>query len=153
MAEKTLFQKIADRELPAEILFEDDRCIAIRDINPVAPTHVLVIPREPVAGVQDLEDEHAALAGHLLVVARRLAEQAGLDGGYRLVLNVGDDAGQTVPHLHLHVLGGRRMAWPPGLGWGMGDGGRRACPEALRGGRRTECGGGGEGGRNGTADC
>ena len=114
VAEKTLFQKIADRELPAEILFEDDRCFAIRDINPVAPTHILVVPREPVAGVQDLEEQHAALAGHLLVVARRLAEEAGLAGGYRLVLNVGDDAGQTVPHLHLHVLGGRRMAWPPG---------------------------------------
>ncbi len=114
MADKTLFQRIADRDLPAEILYEDDRCIAIRDINPAAPTHLLVIPREPVAGVQELEDEHEALAGHLLVVARRLAEGAGLAGGYRLVINVGDDAGQTVPHLHVHVLGGRRMGWPPG---------------------------------------
>ena len=80
----------------------------------MAPTHLLVVPREPIAGVQELEEGDASLAGHLLVVARRLAEEAGLNGGYRLVMNVGDDAGQTVPHLHVHVLGGRRMGWPPG---------------------------------------
>jgi histidine triad (HIT) family protein len=114
VSDKTLFQKIADREIPADLLFEDDRCVAFRDINPIAPVHVLVVPRKPIAGIQDLGDTDADLAGHLLVVARRLAEEAGLKGGYRLVLNVGDDAGQTVPHLHLHLLGGRPMAWPPG---------------------------------------
>jgi len=114
VAEKTLFEKIADRELPADIVYEDERCIAIRDINPVAPTHVLIVPRTPVAGVQELEDADEAMVGHLLVVARRLAEEAGLVGGYRLVVNAGVDAGQTLPHLHVHLLGGRHLAWPPG---------------------------------------
>jgi histidine triad (HIT) family protein len=111
---KTLFQRIADREIPAELVFEDDQCIAFRDINPVAPTHVLVVPRKPIAGVQDVEAGDEELVGHLFVVARRLAEEARLSGGYRLVLNVGADAGQTVPHLHVHLIGGRRMSWPPG---------------------------------------
>jgi histidine triad (HIT) family protein len=111
---KTLFQRIADREIPSTIVFEDDRCIAIRDINPVAPTHILVVPRRPIVGVQDVAAGDEELIGHLFVVARQLAEEAGLAGGYRLVLNVGDDAGQTVPHLHVHLIGGRRMAWPPG---------------------------------------
>ncbi len=114
MAEKTLFQKIADRELPAELLHEDDRCVAFRDLHPGAPTHFLVVPREPIPGVDHVEARHEALVGHLFVVARRLAEREGLAGGYRLVFNVGADAGQSVPHLHLHVLGGRTLAWPPG---------------------------------------
>jgi histidine triad (HIT) family protein len=114
VSDKTLFQKIADREIPADLVYEDDHCVAFRDINPMAPTHLLVVPRDPIAGVQELGEDDAALAGHLLVVARRLAEEAGLAGGYRLVMNAGDDAGQTVAHLHVHVLGGRRMTWPPG---------------------------------------
>lgn len=114
MADKTLFEKIIDREIPADIVHEDDRCIAFRDINPQAPTHILVVPRKPIPGLDHLEDDDAALVGHLFVVARQLAEQDGLSGGYRTVFNCGDDAGQTVPHLHLHLLGGRSMTWPPG---------------------------------------
>jgi histidine triad (HIT) family protein len=114
VAEKTLFEKIADREVPADLVYEDDRCVAFRDLHPGAPTHLLVVPRKPIPGLQALEAEDAALVGHLFVVARRLAEEAGLAGGYRTVFNVGDDAGQTVPHLHLHVLGGRKLGWPPG---------------------------------------
>ena len=124
MPEKTLFQKIADGEIPAEIVHEDDRCVAFRDINPAAPTHVLVVPRKPIPSPAAVEPEDAALVGHLFVVARKVAEQEGLapteedpttgEGGYRLVFNCGPDAGQSVPHLHLHVLGGRDLSWPPG---------------------------------------
>lgn len=111
---KTLFQKIADREIPAELLYEDDRAIAFRDINPQAPTHILVVPRKPIPSVADIGEEDAALVGHLFVVARQLAEREGLESGYRLVFNVGPHAGQSVDHLHLHLLGGRPMHWPPG---------------------------------------
>lgn len=114
MAGKTLFQKIADREIPATLVHEDDRCIAFRDIDPKAPTHLLVVPRKPIPSLDDLEEEDAALVGHLFVVARRLAEAEGLTGGYRTVFNCGPDAGQSVDHLHLHVLGGRALSWPPG---------------------------------------
>lgn len=114
MADKTLFQKIADREIPAALVHEDDRCVAFRDINPQAPVHLLIVPRKPIPGLDHLEDEDAALVGHLFVVARRLAEQEGLTGGYRTVFNTGADAGQTVSHLHLHLLGGRPLLWPPG---------------------------------------
>ena len=114
MAEKTLFQKIADREIPADIVYEDDRCLAFRDINPQAPTHVLIVPRKPIPGIDRLTDADADLAGHLLVVARTLAAREKLDGGYRLVFNCGPDAGQSVDHIHLHLLGGRPLAWPPG---------------------------------------
>ena len=114
MAEKTLFQKIADREIPADILFEDDKCFAIRDIHPQAPTHILIIPRKPIRGVDQIEDADAALVGYLFVVARHLAEKETLHKGYRLVFNNGPAAGQSVDHLHLHLLGGRDMQWPPG---------------------------------------
>jgi histidine triad (HIT) family protein len=110
---KTLFQKIADREIPADVVYEDDRCIALRDINPQAPTHVLVVPRKPIARPSDIGPDDEALVGHLFVVAREVARQEGLES-YRLVMNDGEDAGQSVFHIHLHVLGGRKMTWPPG---------------------------------------
>ena len=114
MAEKTLFQKIADGEIPATIVYEDDDCLAFRDINPVAPVHVLVVPRKPIPGTDDVEPEDEPLVGHLVTVARTVAEQEGLDNGYRLVVNCGADGQQTVPHLHVHLIGGRAMSWPPG---------------------------------------
>ena len=114
MTEKTVFKKIIDREMPADIIYEDERCLAFRDINPAAPTHVLVIPKQEIPSLDDLREEHAALVGHLVLVARRLANELKLEGGYRLVTNCGADAGQSVDHLHFHLLGGREMSWPPG---------------------------------------
>ena len=114
MADKTLFQKIADREIPATLVHEDDQCVAFRDIDPKAPTHILIVPRRPIPSLDDLDDSDAALVGHLVVVAARIAQQEGLTGGYRTVFNCGPDAGQSVDHIHLHLLGGRRMTWPPG---------------------------------------
>jgi histidine triad (HIT) family protein len=114
-AEMTIFQKIIDREVPADIVHEDDLCLAFRDIAPVAPVHVLVIPKRPLARVSDAEAADGALLGHLLLVARKVAEEQGIASrGYRLVINNGDDGGQSVEHIHVHILGGRRMAWPPG---------------------------------------
>lgn len=110
---KTLFQKIADREIPAEIVYEDDRAVAFRDINPQAPTHVLVVPRKPITRADEIEEEDEALVGHLFVVAKNVAEKEGLSD-YRLVMNNGEGAGQSVFHIHLHLLGGRAMQWPPG---------------------------------------
>ncbi len=114
MPEKTLFQKIADREIPADLVHEDARCVAFRDLHPQAPTHLLIVPRKPIPSLAALEDDDADLIGHLFVVARRLAEQEGLDGGFRTVFNAGPDGGQSVDHLHLHLLGGRKLTWPPG---------------------------------------
>ena len=113
MAEKTIFQKIADREIPADIIYEDDQCLCFRDIAPQAPVHVLVIPREPIPSLREASDQHAALLGHLLLVAAKVAKQEGLDD-WRTVINSGAGAGQTVFHLHVHVIGGRELAWPPG---------------------------------------
>jgi histidine triad (HIT) family protein len=114
MPEKTLFQKIADREIPATLVYEDDRCVAFRDIHPQAPTHILIIPRQPIPSLDDLTAADGPLVGHLLVVAKQVALQEGLSNGYRMVVNCGADGQQTVPHLHLHLLGGRPMHWPPG---------------------------------------
>ena len=114
MSDKTLFQRIADREIPADIVYEDDQCLAFRDINPQAPTHILVVPLKPIPTLNDLTPEDERLVGHLFVVAQKLAKQEGLTKGYRTVFNCGDDAGQTVYHIHLHLLGGRSLAWPPG---------------------------------------
>ncbi len=114
MAAKTIFKRILDKEIPADVVFEDDRCIAIRDINPQAPAHVLVIPRQEIASLVEAADADAPLLGHLLLVAARLARQLGLTNGYRTVINCGRDGGQSVDHLHVHLLGGRPMAWPPG---------------------------------------
>lgn len=114
MSEKTIFQKIIDREVDADIVHEDDRCVAFRDINPQAPTHILIVPRTPIPSLDDLTEEDEELVGHLFVVARELAQEEGLDNGYRTVINCGEDGGQSVYHLHLHLLGGRRLDWPPG---------------------------------------
>lgn len=111
---KTLFQKIMDREEPGDILYEDDQCVALRDINPQAPTHVLIVPRKPIATLDDLVEEDECLIGHLLLVAQKVAAGEELRNGYRTVFNNGSDAQQTVAHIHLHLIGGRRMSWPPG---------------------------------------
>ncbi len=114
MSDKTLFQRIADGEIPGDFVYQDDQCFAIRDINPVAPTHILVIPRKPIPSIDDLEAEDASLVGHLFVVAKQIAAEEGLQDGYRLVFNCGTHGQQTVRHIHLHVIGGRQMKWPPG---------------------------------------
>ncbi len=111
---ETLFSKIIHREIPADIVYEDDLAIAFKDINPQAPVHILVIPKKPIPQLAAAESEDHALMGHLLLTAKRVAQQAGLENGYRLVINNGSDGGQTVDHLHLHILGGRPMKWPPG---------------------------------------
>jgi histidine triad (HIT) family protein len=111
---ETIFSKIIRREVPADIVYEDDLTIAFRDINPQAPVHILVIPKKPIPQLSDAESEDHALMGHLLLTAKRVAKAIGLDNGYRLVINNGADGGQTVHHLHLHILGGRPMKWPPG---------------------------------------
>jgi histidine triad (HIT) family protein len=110
----TIFQRIIDREIPADIVYEDDRCLAFRDVNPQAPVHVLVIPKRAIRSLAEISDADEPLVGHLFNVARQIAKQEGLDGGFRVVANSGPDAGQSVDHLHIHVLGGRGMTWPPG---------------------------------------
>ncbi len=114
MTGKTLFQKIIDREIPATIVYEDEHCAAFRDVNPQAPTHVLLVPKKPIASLDDAEPADAALLGHLMTTIRRIAADLGLESGYRTVVNCGPDGGQTVDHLHIHLLGGRRLTWPPG---------------------------------------
>ncbi len=114
MTTDNLFQKIIDRKIPADIVYEDDRSLAFRDINPQAPVHVLIIPKKVIPTHADLTESDKELLGHLHLVATKLAAQLGLTDGYRLVLNCKELAGQTVPHLHLHLLGGRPMRWPPG---------------------------------------
>ena len=114
MQNKTIFKRILDREIPADIIHEDDLCIAFRDVNPQAPTHVLIIPRKEIPSLAELSNEDQSLVGHLLLTAKRLAAQLGLSDGYRTVINCGRDGGQTVDHLHVHLLGGRRLTWPPG---------------------------------------
>lgn len=111
---KTLFEKIIDRELPATIVYEDDRCVAIRDINPGAPLHLLLIPRKPIAKLADASAEDQALLGHLMLTAPKLAQEQGFGEAFRLVVNNGAEAGQSVFHLHVHILAGRPMKWPPG---------------------------------------
>ena len=111
---ETIFSKIIRKEVPADIVYEDDLTLAFRDIAPQAPVHILVIPKKPIPQLDDAESEDHALMGHLLLTAKRVAQQVGLDNGYRIVINNGSDGGQTVHHLHLHILGGRHMRWPPG---------------------------------------
>jgi histidine triad (HIT) family protein len=113
-SEKTLFQRIIDKEIPADIVHEDDLCLAFRDISPQAPTHVLVIPKQAIPSLDDAKEDDAPLLGHLMIVARKVAEQECLTNGYRAVMNCGPDGGQSVDHLHVHVLGGRKLNWPPG---------------------------------------
>ena len=112
---KTIFEKIIDREIPADIVYENEHCLAFHDIQPQAPVHVLVIPKRRIENVANLTDADQALAGKLLLAARDVARKLDLvDQGYRVVANCGIDGGQSVDHLHLHVLGGRQMKWPPG---------------------------------------
>jgi histidine triad (HIT) family protein len=113
-ASETLFTKIIRREIPADIVYEDDLALAFRDINPQAPVHILVIPKHPIPKLADAQPEDQSLLGHLLLTVKIIAAQEGLDNGYRVVINTGNDGGQTVYHLHLHILGGRAMKWPPG---------------------------------------
>jgi histidine triad (HIT) family protein len=114
MLKDNIFQKIIDRQIPAKIVYEDDQCLAFHDVNPQAPVHVLLIPRKAIATHAEVTEADRELLGHLHLVAAKLAQQLGLHDGYRLVLNCKERAGQTVPHLHLHLLGGRDMHWPPG---------------------------------------
>ena len=111
----TLFERIINREVPAQIIHEDDQCVAIRDINPQAPVHVLVIPKKPISRLGEAGAGDAGVLGHLLLVAAAIAKREGIEeSGYRVVLNHGRHAGESVPHLHVHLLGGRQMKWPPG---------------------------------------
>lgn len=110
----TIFGKIIRREIPADIVYEDDQCLAFRDINPQAPVHVLLIPKKEINQVGNAKAEDQALLGHLVLTAGRIARQLGVGDAFRLVVNNGADAGQTVFHLHLHILGGRTLRWPPG---------------------------------------
>jgi histidine triad (HIT) family protein len=111
----TLFTKIIHREIPAQIIYEDDRCLAFHDINPQAPVHVLVIPKKEIVRLDQATPEDESLLGHLLTTAAMLTKELGIaDRGFRLVINNGSDAGESVPHLHVHLLGGRSLAWPPG---------------------------------------
>ena len=114
MAEKTIFKRIIDGEIPAKIVYQDDRCLAFHDIAPQAPTHVIVIPKQEIASLAQVVPEDAALMGHLIVVIGELARTLKLDEGYRVIANCGPYAGQSVDHLHFHILGGRPMSWPPG---------------------------------------
>ena len=111
---ETIFSKIIRKEIPADIVYEDDLALAFRDIAPQAPVHILVIPKKALPQLADAEPDDHALMGHLLLTVKRVAQQEGLEKGYRVVINNGSDGGQTVDHLHLHILGGRQMEWPPG---------------------------------------
>lgn len=110
----TIFGKIIRREIPADIVYEDDLCLAFRDVNPQAPTHVLVIPKKEIARLADAQPEDQALIGHLLLAANTIARELGIEDAYRVVVNNGAGAGQSVFHLHLHILAGRPLRWPPG---------------------------------------
>lgn len=114
MAEKTIFKKIIDKEIPADIVYEDELCLAFRDVNPQAPVHILLIPKKEIPSTDHLTADDATLLGHLYGVLRKLAREQGLEDGYRVVTNCGPAGGQTVYHLHFHLLGGRPMLWPPG---------------------------------------
>jgi len=110
----TIFEKIIAREIPADILHEDEHCIAIRDIDPQAPTHFLVIPKQLIPRIGEAGQEDQTVLGHLLLVVGKIARAEDLEKGFRVVINNGSEGGETVPHLHIHVLGGRQMSWPPG---------------------------------------
>ncbi len=111
----TLFEKIIARQIPADIVYEDDLVVAFRDIKPHAPVHVLIVPKKPIVRIADAKAEDGQMLGHLILKAAEVAAKLGLKTtGYRLVINNGPDAGESVPHLHVHILGGRALAWPPG---------------------------------------
>jgi histidine triad (HIT) family protein len=111
----TIFKKIIDKEIPADIVYEDDLCLAFKDIDPKAPTHILIIPKKEIPSMAEASQDDEGLLGHLLVTASRIAKDQGIsDSGYRLVANTNNQGGQEVYHLHIHLLGGRQMTWPPG---------------------------------------
>lgn len=115
MSEKTLFEKIRDREIPASFVHEDEHCIAFRDIAPQAPVHILVVPRKPIPRVAEADPSDQAVLGHLLLTAAAIAKKEGFaESGFRIVINNGPDGGEAVPHLHVHLLAGRPLTWPPG---------------------------------------
>ncbi|MEM8611960.1 MAG: histidine triad nucleotide-binding protein [Cyanobacteria bacterium P01_H01_bin.105] len=114
MSEDTIFGKIIRKEIPADIVYEDDLCLAFRDINAQAPTHILVIPKKHIPRLADAATEDKELLGHMLLTVKSIAETEGLSNGYRVVINTDQDGGQTVFHLHIHLLGGRSLSWPPG---------------------------------------
>jgi histidine triad (HIT) family protein len=114
MLADNIFLKIVEKKIPARIVHEDEQCLAFHDVNPQSPVHVLIIPRKVIPTHADIKPEDRELLGHLHLVAAKLADQLGIGDGYRLVLNCKERAGQTVPHLHLHLLGGRDLTWPPG---------------------------------------
>ena len=111
----TIFKKIIDKEIPADIVYEDDLCLAFKDIDPIAPTHILIIPKKEIPSMAEASQDDEGLLGHLLITASRIAKDQGIsDSGYRLVANTNNQGGQEVYHLHIHLLGGRQMIWPPG---------------------------------------
>ena len=112
--QRTIFQKIADGDIPGEVVYRDDQCFALRDINPQAPTHILIIPVKAIPSLDDIAPGDETTVGHLFTVAKKLAADEGLRDGYRTVFNCGPAAGQSVDHIHLHLIGGRKMGWPPG---------------------------------------
>lgn len=114
MSNDTIFGKIIRKEIPADIVYEDDLCLAFRDITPQAPTHILVIPKKPISKLAEVEAEDKELLGHMLLTVKQIAQKESLTNGYRVVINTDQDGGQTVFHLHMHLLGGRSLTWPPG---------------------------------------
>jgi histidine triad (HIT) family protein len=114
MAEKTIFQRIISREIPSTSVYEDDVCYAFRDINPQAPTHILIVPKKHIVRLNEASPADQSLIGHMLLTAAKIARDLKLDRGYRVVINNGSDGGETVPHLHIHLLAGRSLRWPPG---------------------------------------
>lgn len=111
---KTIFKRIIDKEIPAQLVYEDDLSLAFHDVSPQAPVHILVIPKKEIPSIAHLNDSDAALMGHLFVVVRKIAAEQGLVDGFRTVINTGKDGGQTVNHLHIHLMGKRALSWPPG---------------------------------------
>ena len=114
MGEKTIFQRIISREIPSTSVYEDDVCYAFRDINPQAPTHILIVPKKHIVRLNEASPSDQSLIGHMLLTAAKIARDLKLDRGYRVVINNGPDGGETVPHLHIHLLAGRSLRWPPG---------------------------------------
>ena len=114
MSDKTIFKKIIDGEIQADIIYQDDLCLAFHDVSPQAPIHVLLIPKKEIVNVAALSQDDAALAGHLMLTVNKVAKLLNIENGYRVVANCGADGGQSVDHLHLHILAGRSLAWPPG---------------------------------------
>lgn len=112
--ERTIFKKIIDGDIPADIVYQDDVCLAFHDVSPQAPKHILLIPKKEIENIAAATAEDAEILGHMMTKVKQIAEQAGLENGYRVVANCGADGGQSVDHLHFHILGGRKLTWPPG---------------------------------------